>query len=132
MSGTGPKPKRNRFSAALDAACKRYGQATKEREQAVRKLDALNQELPALQETIAALQKQLNPGKATMTDVDTHRTHVVGPEIPTLPLTSNHTLIGIPDEVAKHLVLDLSGMGSVPAPQTTEEPKSADTAPDTK
>lgn len=52
------KKKRNSFSAALDAACKRYGQATKEREQAVRKLDALNLEIPQLQETIKVLQKQ--------------------------------------------------------------------------
>jgi monomeric isocitrate dehydrogenase len=147
MSGTGPKAKRNTFGVALDSALKRYAKATKEREACVRKLDALNLEIPQLQETIKVLQKQT--GKEVMpfaipatgeSPTGVYRVDEVkgqnGNFFPVLtPIpggVDNGVPTTIPPEVAKHLVLDLSGMGSVPASQTTEEPKSADTAPDTK
>ena len=118
MSGTGPKPKRNSFSAALDAACKRYGQATKEREQAVRKLDALNLEIPQLQETIKVLQKQT--GKEVMpfaTSTGVQATIALTGGSPSGNETATVDMSNIPAEIAKHLVLDLSSSGSIPAPQ---------------
>jgi hypothetical protein len=113
----------NSFAAALEAATIRYGEATKEREVAVNKVADLDNELPALQQTIAALQRQLHPDDVTFRNSKTGQETTPAGEVRIPPLPD-----GIPVEIAKHLVLDLSGMSSVPAvqPEKTEGKSAAD------
>jgi hypothetical protein len=121
MSGTEttmPKRKkpRNSFSAALDAAAKRYAQATKERDAAVQKLDALNQELPALQQTITALQKQLGKDAHIPGPVERDTFNAAGKALGLTPVSP------LPPELAKLVgPQDLSNMGSVPPTAPTPQ-----------
>lgn len=111
MSGTETtmttkKRPRNSFSAALDAAGRRYAQATKEREKAVQTLDKLDKEIPALRETITALQRQLGQKPAKF------KTEGITP--PTEQPAGQYG-VEIPEHLAKIVgPQDLSGMGSIP------------------
>lgn len=111
MSGTETtmttkKRPRNSFSAALDAAGKRYAQATKEREKAVQTLDKLDKEIPALQQTIKALQAQLHPNSGTFRNSTTGKETTPAGEV---------RVPALPSELAKIVgPQDLSGMGSIP------------------
>lgn len=125
-------PKKSSFAKALADAEKRLAKAKEERTCALNKVSQLSQEIPALEQTIAALQRQINPPTEgcvpfnTVTDLPSgvYKVHKEG--VIHIPGGVDN----IPEEIAKHLVLDLSDMGSIPAAQPEE--KSADTAPTTK
>jgi hypothetical protein len=127
--------KKDSFAVALEAAEKRFAEASKERDVAVRTLAALDVELPNLRQTISVLQKQL--GKEVMPCVsrpDSGSGNSAVPGDASGTTRAPVDLSAVPPEIAKHLVLDLSGMGSIPAAQTekAEESKSADSVIDTK
>jgi hypothetical protein len=116
--------KRNSFKEALRSAEMRLALAERQRTARRKELSALDVEIPALQQTIAALQKQL--GKKGVIS------HVPGPKqseqhsVATGGNPSgNETVIPstIPPEIAKHLVLDLTGMGSIPLKKGSETPQ---------
>jgi len=118
-------PKKSSFAKALADAEKRLAKAKEERTCALNKVSQLSQEIPALEQTIIALKSQLGE-KVVMPNA------AIGRSPDQIVVTGDHRAVtsDIPAEIAKHLVLDLSDMGSIPAAQPEE--KSADTAPDTK
>jgi len=109
MSGTETtkrKKKRNSFSAALDAACRQYAQATKEREKAAARLEWLDTFMPQLRQTIMALQKQL--GK-----------EVIPTEVKKAAVTGEHRAETSADLLKLVGPQDLTGLRSIPAKTAT-------------
>ena len=127
-------PKKSSFAKALADAEKRLAKAKEERTCALNKVSQLSQEIPALEQTIIALKSQLGekvvmPLAASTSTGVIPRVDMAGGQ-PSGERAGAVDMKNIPEEIAKHLVLDLSDMGSIPAAQPEE--KSADTAPTTK